>query len=666
MRTVTLKKLCLVNFKGIRHLDINFQDRETVICGENGTGKTTIFDAFLWLLFGKDSTGRSDSNFNIKTLDENGAPILRLEHSVTGILDVDGREIKLQRCCAEKWVKPRGTTEETLQNHQTEFYLNDVKLSTKKEFDAEVADIMPEDVFRMVTNPFYFPSLAAATQKDMLMDMAGEVSDQEVAALSQDYKDLLAELQGRPLATFLKEIAAKKKAIKDELLVIPSNIETARRLMPDAEDWVLLESSLNDLRKELADIDAQLTDISKKAEAESQNKVEIQKQIGAKKLEISRMENEIKSAMNKEYDDAVLAKNQAEHTLQMVKMDSEHKAEEIKRIQERIDAINTELTSLRAEFKAINAKQLQYPEGAFVCPTCKRPLEIEDVEAKQKELQANFNQAKAQELQANKSKGMAKKAELDDQTAKLAQANTVLRIIKENVASAQEKLDAMIKSMPKSVDPSEHLTAIQKDQRYIDLRNEITDLENQLTEEYHPIDNSKLLSRKSELNTAIQDIITRQAKKSQIERASKEIETLEEKRINANQAMADLEKIEFVAFSFQKAKDDELLKRINGLFQIVSFSFVSAQLNGGEKLTCVCTVNGTPYPDVNNAGKINAGLDIINAICKSKGISAPIFIDNRESVNTLIPTLSQVINLCVSKDPSLVIQTGNNQYVELK
>ena len=92
------------------------------------------------------------------------------------------------------------------------------------------------------------------------------------------------------------------------------------------------------------------------------------------------------------------------------------------------------------------------------------------------------------------------------------------------------------------------------------------------------------------------------------------------------------------------------------MFQVVSFNFVSDQLNGGEKLTCVCTVNGTPYPDVNAAGKVNAGLDIINAICSAKGVSAPIFIDNRESINQILPTVSQVINLVVSKDKSLTIK----------
>lgn len=69
MSTITLKSLLLVNFKGVRELRLDFTQQVTVISGENGTGKTTIFDAFHWLLFGKDSTGRSDSNFNIKTID---------------------------------------------------------------------------------------------------------------------------------------------------------------------------------------------------------------------------------------------------------------------------------------------------------------------------------------------------------------------------------------------------------------------------------------------------------------------------------------------------------------------------------------------------------------------------------------------------------------------
>ena len=255
--------LTLNNFKGIRYLTLDFTNAETWIYGENGTGKTTVCDAFSWLLFGKDSKGRSDSNFNIKTLDESGKPILKIEHYVSGLLSVDGKSVKLQRRYVEKWVKPRGTTEETLKNHQTEFYVNDVKLATKQEYDSTVASILPEDVSRMITNPFYFTSLNPEIQKSMLLDMAGDVTDEDVAGLKPEYVELLAQLSGKSLAQYSKEIAARKKAIKDELVVIPSNIETANRLKPEEEDWVALDAELTEKRTKKAELEASLSDKSK-------------------------------------------------------------------------------------------------------------------------------------------------------------------------------------------------------------------------------------------------------------------------------------------------------------------------------------------------------------------------------------------------------------------
>lgn len=118
MRTIKLKSLSLVNFKGVRSFDVSFDSDVVTITGGNATGKTTLYDAYLWLLFGKDSAGRGDGNggFNVKTLDKNGKPIYRLEHSVTGVFDVDGREIKLQRCLVEKWNKVNGTTDEVMKD----------------------------------------------------------------------------------------------------------------------------------------------------------------------------------------------------------------------------------------------------------------------------------------------------------------------------------------------------------------------------------------------------------------------------------------------------------------------------------------------------------------------------------------------------------------------
>lgn len=653
MKQIKLKELSLRNFKGIRSLDMTFDKEEVFVYGENGTGKTTVCDAFSWLLFGKDSKGKSDSNFNIKTLDENGKPILKLEHHVIGVLSVDGKDVKLQRCYVEKWVKPRGTTEETLKNHQTEFYVNDVKLATKQEYDSTVASILPEDVSRMITNPFYFTSLNPEVQKSMLLDMAGDVTDEDVAGLKPEYVELLAQLSGKSLAQYSKEIASRKKAIKDELLVIPSNIETANRLKPEEEDWVALDAELTEKRTKKAELEASLSDKSKLVEEEYKRKANIQKAIGEKRISLTKKENELRATADKGRNDVSLKIRDMEYKLKLHEGDLVRKRNEISSYEAQIQRMNTELDTLRGQYRQISQEQLTYPEGAFVCPTCHRQLEADDIAAKQHEMEANFNQSKSARLQANSTKGKGIKASLEETKKKREDALAKVAELEAMIEQIKADIEAQKASMPESVDVRQ---LIESDADCIAIRNEIAELENQLTMEAKPVDTTDLKDGIKVLDSAISELVKRLAKREAIERADKEIATLEEKRIANNQALADLEKTEFVMLDFQKAKDNELMKRINGMFQIVSFSFVNEQLNGGEKLTCVCTIDGVPYPDLNDAKKLNAGLDIINAMCKVKGISAPIFIDNRERVNEIIPTISQVINLVVSHDKELTIK----------
>ena len=79
------------------------------------------------------------------------------------------------------------------------------------------------------------------------------------------------------------------------------------------------------------------------------------------------------------------------------------------------------------------------------------------------------------------------------------------------------------------------------------------------------------------------------------------------------------------------------------------------RINGALKPICECTVGGVPYSDLNNADRINAGIDIINALSQHKGVYAPCFIDNAESINEVMPMHSQRIDLIVSTDSELKI-----------
>lgn len=659
MKEVFLKKLILKNFKKIQDLTVEFTDKNTFICGGNGTGKTTLQDAFLWLLFGKDSTNRADTNFNIKTLGEDGKPILHLVHSVTGVLSINGRDVELQRNYVEKWGS--GVNAGVLQNHATEFYLNGVKLKTKKEYDAEVAAILPEDVFRMITDPLYFPTMKAQDQKAMLLEMAGNVTNEEVANINPKFQELISLISGRTLEQLAKEIASKKSAIKDELKGIPGRIDSVRDAMPESEDWAVLEKEIADKKEKIKDIDSQLADKSKQIEAEFKAKSELQKQIGNKKLAKSQRENEIRQNANKSYHDVLDNISKLEYQVKSKDAEISRKQEDHSRIKATIEALNNDLEVLRGKFYAIDAETLQYLEGAFICPTCKRELEVEDIQAKQQKLQDNFNLNKANRLKAVQNEGKEKAAKVEELKKQCSIIQAAITQLSNEKEILVHNINECKGNMPEEQDTQK---IILSDPTWLSLSNEIVDLENQLKAEAKPIDTTELKEAKDTLSEAIDELNKKLGKRDTIERSNKVIEDLEDRRDKNNEALAEQERLEFLVQDFQKEKDNKLMERINGMFSLVKFSFISEKLNGNEAITCFCSVDGVPFADVNNASKINAGLDIINAICRSVGITAPIFIDNRESVNDLIPTMSQVINLVVSKDKSLMIRVAGNGTME--
>lgn len=661
-KEIFLKQLSLKNFKGIRNLSINFKDKETDIAGANATGKTTVFDGFTWLLFGKDSAGNSEQKFNIKTLDDEGKPILKLEHEVSAVLDIFGELVELKRVYLEKWEKPRGTSEETLKNHYTEFYINGVKQSTKRDYDAYVSSIIQEDVFKMITNPFYFNSLPANAQKEMLLDMAGDVTDDEIAKQKPEFVELLAQLTGKSLETFMKEIAAKKRAVKDELEQLPARIDTAKQLKPKSEDWAAIEAEIATHEKEVQNIEGQITDKTKQIESEYNRKAEIRKKIGEKQVERAKVENEIKMKHQSNQNATDNSLNVKKNELYTVNRDLTTARDSLTSLNTRIANIDKELNELRAEYRTINNEQLVYPDGAFTCPTCLRPLDIDDVEKKQAELQANFNENKANKLKENQATGKGKAA----RKLQIITERDGLQLKIESLEAKQAELTGTIAEMEANktddavIDVDE---LIKQDPKWIELGNEINELENQLAIESKPVDTTALKEKKLAINEKISLLVKRLSARDAIERADNLIKQYEKSRADNNQALADLERMEFTAIDFQKAKDNELLNRINGMFEFVKFSFIDEQLNGGERITSTCLVNtnGSWVPfatDANKAGTINAGLDIINAICRSKGVTAPIFIDNRESVNELIHTSSQIINLYVSNHPKLSIRTS--------
>jgi DNA repair exonuclease SbcCD ATPase subunit len=240
----------------------------TEVCGTNGTGKTTLFNAFTFALFGKDSNGRTD--FGFKRRERDGQVVHNAEYGVRLVFDIDGTERTFERVVTEKWVKPRGGSEKVLSGHETAYYVDNIKCSMK-DYNAAVSEIAMEDVLRMLTDVFYFTSLSADTKKAMLLRMAYGTSDSEEAdqmAASEVLKKtptfaaFVDELNGITLRDFNAKNGADISRIKGELNDIPLKIAAKQEAMPAEEDWDGLQAVIDENRAAMEQIDKQIADES--------------------------------------------------------------------------------------------------------------------------------------------------------------------------------------------------------------------------------------------------------------------------------------------------------------------------------------------------------------------------------------------------------------------
>lgn len=657
-KDIRVVRMLLTNFKGIRSLEVNFDPEVTNIFGDNATGKSTMMDAFLWTLFGKDSQNRAD--FNIKTLDVNGKALPKLEHEVVVVISVDGVETVFRRCYKENWVKKRGTAKEVMDGHSVDYFVDDVPYG-KREYDAKVSAICPEQLFRQITNPAYFPSLKMQEQRRMLFEIVGgdithhDVFNELITDKNKEYFRSLVDAldSGKTLDEYKKQIVSQKNKTKGEVADIPGRIEENNRNMPEEEDWVALSSDIEEKENEIKNIDSLIADRSKADEEEADRRRGVRQQIDDKYERMEEVKRQVKKVANTEHDKWYSDLSAKESEISNLKTDIRSLEDRLPTLNNSLEEYNSQRGILLQEYKAINSETFEVDNSALVCPTCKRVFEGEDYASKLSEMQDAFQTNKSNRLKANVQKGTTIKAKIEDLQKQIQTVEQTIGEKKNLLSTLESEKQQLHNSEPKTVDVIE---ALERNEKYIALKKEVETLEASLKTDYAPADVSEHINAKKALQSDIYALKERLSKREQIERTQKRINELQSQLTNMQQQIADYEQIEASILDFMKSKVSLVEKRINSAFSYVQFRMFDTQVDGTEFDTCECMVEGTPYSDLNTAAKMNAGIDIINAICRAKGVTAPIWLDNRESVCNLIPCASQVINLFVERGAKLTIQ----------
>ncbi|QQT60959.1 AAA family ATPase [Sphingobacterium multivorum] len=659
---ILIKTISIINFKGVKNFKIDFAE-VTNIFGANATGKTTIFDAFLWLLFGKDSNDRKD--FNIKPLDQHGQKTDKLENEVSAIIVVDGEEISIRHIHREKWTKKRGEAIAEFTGNEHLYYWNEVPLQAG-EFQAKVNGLLDEKVFKLITNPLYFNSMPWQDQRTALSSIVGKITDDFLSAKYPELKVLLENLAGKSLKEFKAKVASDKRLLKDNIEQIPGRIDELERSKPE----LVSEEGINDRIAELQSkydlLDQQITDRNEAYNAANAqiNKAILDNQnaIHQSKIEKQNIEANHRAAYNSELNNSQSGINEAKSrvttlesqlSVQTQQLDSLVKThfDHLKRLEKDKEDIQSRMDSLRELFKSVNGRELN--ENETCCSGCGREFEPEKIE----EVKAAFVLRKKNELAGINVQGQGLKKDLErrDEEGRTAieqfeftkkALDNSIATIQNSLAEAKSKLEAFAGTTTATIDTVESRLA--EDQVYQDVLSKISSLESQQFEKPENIDLGDLRVQKATVNAEIDSLKRQLTVGDQIARADARIQELKDQERGWSQQLADLEKLEFSAEKYEKAKAEELEARVNGLFKYAKFTLFSKLNNGGEEPTCKATFNGVPFSDLNTAGKILVGIDIINTLSAHYKVTAPVFLDNRESISVIPETAAQVVNLIVS------------------
>ena len=646
-----IKNLRLENFQGLRDVSFDFDGRSGDIIGDNGTGKSTVFNSVTWLLYGKSSTG--STGFSPKTRGPHGE-LHHLNHSVYGeFLTDSGRVVTLQKVFHEVYKKKRGSIREEFSGHTIDYYLDGVPVK-EKEYSAAVLSFCGGDAekTRILTVPEYFAErMPWEARRKILLEVCGDITDEDVIARTSSLKELPDFLrmpgesgESYSIEQYRKIVTAQRADINKALEGIPARIDEASKAIPDI-------TALTGIRPEdiAADIAAMrkrietLTTRRAKAAAGSDAESETQKAVAALKVQIAEARAkymEEQTARSAEHNAALMEAIAKEGECRRTAEDAEA---ELMRERTKRDQLSRRREEILAEYRAIAADRWN-PESE-ICPTCGQALPADKVE----QMRSDFNLSRSRRLMDKEKQGQQEAsktmiAECDSRIAKMEQDAAAAKSARETAAQRVQTLRNQtapalpFESTPEFQALNQQLTFFQN---RTGNRNEGVSAEIAAIDEQIQAANAELqrqLANQSNLETARQQ----QARIAELE--------TQEKRLA--EEFEQTEKGLHLCDEFTRAKVAMLTDRINGKFRRVRFQLFTDQINGGVKEGCEVLVPNeagsmVPYQDANNAARINAGLEIIETLSQHWGLTMPVFVDNAEGIQATEEIHTQLIQLVV-------------------
>ena len=633
MKDIRIIRLRLENFKCHALLDLDFGGEDRAVYGDNATGKTSIYDALTWLLFGKDSLGNGEKSIDIKPLGADGQ--VKDHEAITAVeavLSCDGEETALKRTLREVWTTRRGSTELVYDGNVSDYFVDGVPCK-KNAFDSKVKELCPEDLFRMLTSVSWFAAgMKWQDRRSVLFDMAGMLSDREIMGKDSRF-DALAESLGKlSVGEYKTKLLHQKRGLTGTRDDAPARISECQRQLDNMKSC-----DMESLRGQERELIAKRDAISSEIIAIEQDAAVQSKSIDLRSAKADRDEILRQNQIYRDAQKSVLPdRGQLEQAIRREKVKAETMEGALMRAQKSVPRLQEQLEETRAKWVKVNGEAF----AGGICPACGQGLPFEklreategfeaqkqkklrDIEREADSLKERIREAEGDILERTRELE-AKKTEIEELNRQLKTAGSVEIVDAPGFAERMAGADEKILNIQKEI--------AQLQERSGDARAEKRKLLDEVTAELNGIWEAMSQSK-------YRDVL-----KARISELKADMKT-------AAEALEAIDKMLFTIEDFVRYKCRFVEDSVNDLFRVASFRLFREQANGGVEERCDAQQGGVPYQGLNNGMKINVGIDIINALSRHYGVTVPLFIDNAEAVTKLEDCRSQVIRLVVSEN----------------
>lgn len=637
MENIRIRKMRLENFKCHRKLELSFDGRNASIYGDNATGKTSVYDALTWLLFGKDSRGNGEKNIDIKPL--NAAGEVADHQAVTeveAVLLVNGDETSLRRTYQEVWSTKRGSTEATYDGNTSEYYINGVPCK-KNQFDEKIRSIVPEDTFRMLTSVNYFASdLPWQKRREILFQIAGVMDDRAVMETDGRFAPLMDAMGRLSLDDLKRKLLAEKKGYVGARNEIPARISECQKTIDDLAslDFSGARENLELLNASRENLSGQLLAINRNSAADSKRN-----ELEQAKLELRRLDMD-NAAYRREQEAKAPNTEHLRRSLSVTRRQADNARADNEALRSSLERNERHIAECRETWGQINAETFT----GGTCPTCGQALPADQLKTAREKFEAG-KQKRLNEVVARADYWKLDKTNTENRIAinedLIARADAEVTTLEDQIQRAEQAaVSVNIQDMEGYAEKSASLKAwIAQVEAELDALNRNSSEAGR-----------EIREKIATVNAQIAQTMTVISKEDTLKYARGRIEQLRADAAAGAEKLQEVEKLLFLMEKFTRYKTSFVEDTVNSLFRLAAFRLYREQANGGVEDRCDVTYNGVPYMGLNSGMKINVGIDIINTLSRAYGVTVPLFVDNAESVTRLENPDTQVIRLVVSEN----------------